>query len=152
MLKDRITEAMKEAMRERRAEELGTLRLMTAAIKDREIAARGEGKGEELSDAEVLAVLGKMIKQRQDSARAYEEAGRLELADKERAEIAVIERFLPRQLDEAEMRKAIEEAIAATEAESVRDMGRVMGHLKQRYAGQMDFAQAGSLVREALTG
>ncbi len=149
-LRQRLREALKEAMRSRQAARLSTLRLIDAAIKDRDIAARGEGKSEGISDAEILAVLGKMVKQRQESARAYEEGGRLELAEKERDEIGVIEEFLPRQLTEEEMAAAIDEIIRAEKAESIRDMGRVMGALKARYAGQMDFARAGKIVKERL--
>lgn len=149
-LRQRLRAALKEAMRSRDASRLSTLRLIDAAIKDRDIAARSEGNTEGISDVEILAVLGKMVKQRQESAKAYEEGGRVELADKERQEIDVIEEFLPRQLDEGEMEQAIEEAIREEKAESIRDMGRVMGALKARYAGQMDFAKASKLVKEKL--
>ncbi len=149
-LRQRLREALREAMRSRQTVRLSTLRLIDAAIKDRDIAARGEGNSEGIPDAEILAVLGKMIRQRQESARAYEEGGRLELAEKERDEIGVIEEFLPRQLTDEEMVKAIDEVIRAEKAETIRDMGRVMGALKARYAGRMDFARAGKLVKERL--
>lgn len=151
MLRTRLSSDLKEAMRAKEAARLATLRLILAAIKDRDIAARGEGAegAAGVSDAEILAVLARMIKQRQDSARLYEEGGRPELAERERAEIAVIEGYLPRQLSEEETRLAIEAAIAETGAASVRDMGRVMAHLKARHTGQMDFAKAGAAVKEA---
>ena len=132
-LRERINEALKTAMRERDATRLSTLRLINAAIKDCDIARRGEG-GDGAEDGvgreEILQILGKMVKQRHESARAYEEGGRLELADQERAEITVIEDFLPKQLDEAETTAAVDAAIAETGADSIRDMGKVMGALK----------------------
>lgn len=149
-LKARIAEELKAAMKEKAVDRLSALRLLNAAIKDREIALRGEGAESGVTEAEVLAILGKMVKQRQESARAYEEGGRLELAEKERAEIAVIEEFLPRQLSEEEIAAAIDDAIAETGATSIRDMGRVMGALKARYTGQMDFGAVGPLVKERL--
>ncbi|WP_322892843.1 MULTISPECIES: GatB/YqeY domain-containing protein [unclassified Yoonia] len=147
-LRDRITAALKDAMRAKEADRLSTLRLINAAIKDRDIALRGtaeESAG--LSDADVLAIMGRMVKQRQESARAYEEGGRLELAEKELSEIKVIEEFLPRQLSEAEAEAAVDAAIAAVGAENIRDMGKVMAELKANYTGQMDFAKAGPLVK-----
>ncbi|MEL6205292.1 MAG: GatB/YqeY domain-containing protein [Pseudomonadota bacterium] len=149
-MKARVTGALKDAMRARDAVRLSTLRLINAAIKDRDIAARGEGDTVGVGDAEVLQILGKMVKQRQESARAYEEGGRLELAEQERAEIAVIEEFLPRQLAKDEVDAAIGAAISETGAESIRDMGRVMGALKARYTGQMDFGAVGPLVKSRL--
>ena len=152
-LKDRVSAALKDAMRERDAVRLSTLRLINAAIKDRQIALRTDGGpngGADIADAEVLAILGKMVKQRQESARAYEEGGRLELAEQERAEIGVIEEFLPRPLDDAEVAAAIDAAIAETGAESIRDMGRVMGALKAKYTGQMDFGTVGPQVKARL--
>ena len=154
-MKHRIAEALKAAMKDRAADRLSTLRLINAAIKDREIALRGEvgeqGEGPpELSDADVLSILGKMVKQRQESARAYEEGGRVELAEKEREEIAVIEEYLPRQLDAAEIDAAIDAAIAESGASSIRDMGKVMALLKSRHAGQMDFGAAGARLKARL--
>jgi hypothetical protein len=141
---------LKEAMKAKLADRLSTLRLINAAIKDRDIANRGEGGEGEISEAEILAALGRMVKQRQESARAYEEGGRLELAEKETAEIKVIEEFLPRQLDAAEVTAAIAAAIAETGATSIRDMGRVMGVLKGKYTGQMDFGAAGPRIKDML--
>jgi uncharacterized protein YqeY len=149
-LRTRIGGALKEAMKAKDADRLSTLRLINAAIKDRDISLRGEGREDGVTDAEVLQILGKMVKQRQESARAYEEGGRLELAEKERGEIVVIEEFLPRQLSGQEVSAAVDKAIAATGAEGIRDMGKVMGELKARYTGQMDFGAVGPMVRERL--
>ncbi|MEY3004443.1 MAG: hypothetical protein RLZZ491_1619 [Pseudomonadota bacterium] len=149
-LRERISAGLKDAMREKDAIRLSTLRLINAAIKDQDIAARGDGRGDGVDDAAVLAILGKMVKQRQESARAYEEGGRLELAEKERAEIAIIEGFLPRQLSQAEVDAAIAAAIAEVGATGLRDMGRVMAALKTRHAGQMDFAAAGAQIKARL--
>lgn len=149
-LRENINAALKTAMKNKEATRLSTLRLISAAIKDRDIAMRGEGNEAGMSDADVLAILGRMVKQRQESARAYEEGGRLELAEKERAEITVIEDFLPRQLSEQEVADAIDKVIAELEASSIRDMGRVMGALKSSYTGQMDFGAVGPMVKERL--
>jgi uncharacterized protein YqeY len=149
-LRARINEAVKEAMRAKQAERLSVLRLASSAIKDRDIAARGEGQPSPVGEAEVIAVLSKMVKQRQESARAYAEGGRDDLAAKEGAEVAVIEEFLPRQLSEAETEAAVSEAVEETGATSVKDMGRVMAALKARYAGQMDFSKVGPLVKARL--
>lgn len=149
-MRDIINTKVKEAMREKDAARLSTLRLINAAIKDRDIAARSEGNFDGVADSEILQVLGKMIKQRKDSAKIYEEGGRLELAEKELSEISVIEQFLPKQLSEDEVRAAVQKAIEDTGAESIRDMGRVMGALKSAYTGQMDFGKAGGTVKALL--
>jgi uncharacterized protein YqeY len=149
-LRGRIGEALKLAMKAKEADRLSTLRLITAAIKDRDIALRGEGRDDGAGDPEVMQILGKMVKQRQESARAYEEGGRLELAGKELEEIGVIEEFLPRQLNEAETAAAVEAAIASAGATSIRDMGRVMAELKARFTGQMDFGTVGPMVKGKL--
>jgi uncharacterized protein YqeY len=150
-LRDRIQMALKDAMRAREGDRLSTLRLINAAIKDRDIAARGEGRGEDgVNDSEILAILGKMVKQRQESVKAYEEGGRLELAEKELNEIRVIEEFLPRQLDPAEVEAAIAAAIAEVGAAGIRDMGRVIAALKARYPGQIDFGAVGPMVKARL--
>ncbi|WP_084861309.1 GatB/YqeY domain-containing protein [Salibaculum halophilum] len=149
-LRKRLNTALKAAMRAKDSERLATLRLINAAIKDRDIALRGDGAEEGVSDAEVLAILGKMVKQRQESAHAYEEGGRLELAEKERAEIAVIEEFLPRQMDEGAITRAVDKAIAEVGAETLRDMGKVMSKLKTQYAGRMDFGKVGPMVKDRL--
>ena len=149
-MRERIATALKDAMKMKEQERLSTLRLINAAIKDREIALRGTGDGGSVGDAEVLAILGKMVKQRQESARAFEEGGRLELAEKELGEVRVIEEFLPRQLEAEEVSKAIDKAIAKVGASSIRDMGRVMGELKAKYTGQMDFGAVGPMVKDKL--
>jgi uncharacterized protein YqeY len=149
-LREQLQTALKEAMKAKAAERLSTLRLINAAIKDREIALRGEGEGAEVDDAAILAILGKMVKQRQESARIYEEGGRLDFAERELNEIRVIEEFLPRQLSQDEVRQAISEAIAEAGATSIRDMGKVMAALKARYTGQMDFGAAGPRIKELL--
>ena len=151
-MRSRINAALKDAMKAKDGQRLSTLRLINAAIKDRDIAARGVGEGESagVGDAEILAILGRMVKQRQESARAYEEGGRLELAEKELAEIKVIEDFLPRQLAQDEVEEAVARAIEETGASSIRDMGKVMGALKAQYTGQMDFGAVGPLVKDRL--
>jgi uncharacterized protein YqeY len=149
-MRKRLQAALKDAMRAKEAERLSTLRLINAAIKDREIAARGDGVEAGVSDGDILGILGKMVKQRQESARAYEEGGRLELAEKELNEITVIEEFLPRQLTADEVDAAIIEAVTEAGATSIRDMGRVMALLKGKYTGQMDFGTAGPRVKDRL--
>lgn len=149
-MRERLAVALKDAMKAKQADRLSTLRLINAAIKDREIAMRGEGEGATVGDAEILAILGKMVKQRQESARAYEEGGRLELAEKELGEVRVIEEFLPRQLTPEEVAAAVEAAVAHLGATSIRDMGRVMGELKAKYTGQMDFGTVGPMVKAKL--
>ena len=152
-LRDKISEALKTAMREKDAVRLSTLRLINAAIKDRDIAKRsegGDGGDAGVGGSEILQILGKMVKQRQESARAYEEGGRLELAEKERSEIKVIEEFLPKQLSEEEAEAADDAAIAEAGAQSIRDMGKVMAVLKGKYTGRMDFGKAGPMVKNRL--
>lgn len=150
-LRTRITDAMKQAMKDKAADRLSTLRLINAAIKDKDIAARADGGDDGVGDPEVLAILGKMAKQRMESVRAYEEGGRLDLADREREEIAIIEEFLPRQLSEEESAKAVDDAIAEVGATSIRDMGKVIGLLKGKYTGQMDFGAVGPKVKARLS-
>lgn len=148
-LRDEIGAALKEAMKARAGDRVSTLRLVNAALKDADIARRGEGAAE-MAEPDMIAVLSKMVKQRQESVRAYDEGGRADLAAKERAEIAVIEEFLPRQLSGAEVEAAVAAAIAATGAASVKDMGRVMAELKGKYTGQMDFGAVGPMVKARL--
>jgi uncharacterized protein YqeY len=151
MLRSRLSSDLKDAMKSKDTVRLSTLRLITAAIKDRDIDARGASGGENaegVSEAEILAILARMIKQRQDSAKAYDDGGRPELAARERAEITVIRGYLPRQMSEAETKAAIAAAITEIGASSIRDMGRVMAHLKARHTGQMDFAKAGAVVKD----
>ncbi|WP_298561863.1 GatB/YqeY domain-containing protein [uncultured Aliiroseovarius sp.] len=149
-MRSRVNDALKTAMKNKDAARLTTLRLINAAIKDQDIALRGKSEDTQVSDADVLAILGKMVKQRQESARAYEEGGRLELAEKELEEITVIEDFLPRQLSEAEAEAAVAAAIAEVGADSIRDMGKVMGALKAKFTGQMDFGKVGPMVKAKL--
>ncbi len=149
-LRAQLADALKAAMKAKQTDRLATLRLINAAIKDREIAARTDGRDVDLSDADLIAVLTRMVKQRRDSARAYEEAFRLDLAEKELAEIVVIESFLPRQMTEAEIDAAIDATIARLGARSVRDIGTVMAALKEQYAGKLDFGRAGALVKARL--
>ncbi|MEL6587716.1 MAG: GatB/YqeY domain-containing protein [Pseudomonadota bacterium] len=147
-LRDRLNAGLKEAMRDKDTRRLSTLRLINAAIKDHDIALRVENR--KVTEAEITAILSKMVKQRQESARAYEEAGRLELADQESEEIKIIEEYLPRKLSDEEVEHAVANAIESTGASSVRDMGKVMGALKGKYAGQMDFGAVGPMVKARL--
>ena len=150
-MRDRVNSALKQAMKDKQPERLSTLRLINAAIKDRDIDARSDGNDEGVPDSEILAILDKMAKQRQESARAYEEGGRLDLAERERAEIVIIEEFLPRQLSQAEVAKAIDAAVAEIGAQSIREMGKVMAVLKAKYTGQMDFGAVGPAVKDRLS-
>jgi uncharacterized protein YqeY len=138
-------------MKDKAVDRLSTLRLVNAAIKDKDIDARAQGSEEGVGNDDVLAILGKMAKQRMESARAYEEGGRLDLAEREQAEIVVIEEFLPRQLSEEEAAAAIDAALAETGAASIRDMGKVMGLLKAKYTGQMDFGRVGPILKDRLS-
>lgn len=149
-LRSKINDSLKDAMKSRAKERLSTLRLVNAAIKDMDIALRGESKDEGASEADVLQILSKMVKQRQESAKTYEEGGRLDLAESELKEITIIEEFLPQKLNDAEISAAIEAVMSEVGASSIRDMGKVMGGLKAKYTGQMDFGQVGGLVKERL--
>jgi uncharacterized protein len=149
MLRERFTAEMKEAMKAGEKAKLGAIRLIQAALKDKDIEARGNGK-EPLSDEEILALLQKMVKQRQESIAMYEQGGRQELAEQEKNEVAVISSYLPQQMDEAETKAAIEAAIAETGAASMKDMGKVVTALRAKYAGRMDFAKASGLVKDML--
>ena len=148
-MRETITAALKAATKAQDKRRISTLRLVSAAIKDRDIAARTAGKGE-ATDAELLDLLAKMIKQREESQKIYADAGRAELAQQEAEEIAIIREFLPKQLSGAEMEQAIAVAISKTGAASVKDMGKVMAELKSGYAGQMDFARASAAVKAKL--
>ena len=149
-MRAQITQAMKDAMRARDAERLSTIRLIQAALKDRDIANRGQGKGE-AGDDEIVQVLAKMVKSREDAAKLYDEGHRPELAAKERAEIEVIRGFMPKQMGEDEVRAAVTAAIGATGATSIKDMGKVMADLKARHAGSMDFSKASGQIKAALS-
>jgi uncharacterized protein len=148
-MRERFTTEMKQAMKAGDKRKLGTVRLIQAALKDKDIEARGTGKGP-TSDDEILALLQKMIKQRQESITMYEQGGRAELAQQEREEADIIASFLPKQMDDAEVRTAIEAAIAETGAASMKDMGKVVAALRAKYAGRMDFGKASGLVKELL--
>ena len=151
MLRDDINSALKEAMKAGDARRVSTLRLVNAALKNADIAARGEGKPP-LTDADLLGVFQKMIKQRQESVELYDKGGRAELAAGEREEIAIISAYLPKQMSDDDVKAAISSAIAETGAAGMKDMGKVIAVLKTKYAGQMDFAKASGLVKAALTG
>lgn len=151
-MRDRIAQAMKQALKDKDQLALATIRLISAALKDRDIAARGQDRHEGISDDEILSMLQTMIKQRQESARMYEDGGRPDLMETERAEIAIIQQFLPEPLSEAEIEAAIKAAVVSTQAASVKDMGKVMAHLKAEHAGQMDFSAVSQLVKSRLMG
>jgi uncharacterized protein YqeY len=151
MLREKFNEALKDAMRAKDARKVGTLRLINSALKDKDIEARGLGKAP-LNDEEVLALLQKMIKQRNDSIEAYEKAGRADLVAQEQEEKAIIEAYLPQQMDLEEVKAAVKAVIASTGAASVKDMGKVMGELKTKFAGKMDFSKANGVVKELLSG
>lgn len=149
-LRDSIMSQLKDAMKAGDKPRVSALRLMQAAIKDRDIASRTDGRNDGVSDAELMDLFTKMVKQRKESADLYEKGGRPELAAQERGEIAVIESFMPKQLSEAETRAAIEAVMKEIGASSVKDMGKVMAELKKRYAGQMDFGQVGAIAKSLL--
>jgi len=149
MLRDDINNALKDAMKARDERRVSTLRLVNSALKNADIEARGQNKGP-LGDDELLALLAKMIKQRQESIELYEKGGRAELAQQERDEITIIAAYLPKQMSDAEVQAAITQAIAESGASSMKDMGKVIATLKGRYAGRMDFGKVSPLVKESL--
>lgn len=151
-LRAQLNDAMKEAMKAKDAKRLATVRLILAALKDRDIAARTETSKDLVGDDDILTLLAKMIKQREESAAVYRQGGRPELAENEEGEIAVIRTFMPKQMDEAEMKAALQAVIAETGAASIKDMGKVMAVLKERFAGQMDFGKASAATKDALSG
>jgi hypothetical protein len=151
-MRDRINEAVKDAMKSGEKRRLATLRLITAALKDRDLGiGAGAVAGAKIADEDVVQLLQKMVKQRRDSITQYSAGGRQDLVDQELAEIKVIEEFLPAQMDEAAVRAAVESAVKDTGAAGLKDMGKVMGALKAKYAGKMDFAKANGVVKELLT-
>jgi uncharacterized protein YqeY len=152
MLRAQLTDAVKAAMLARESETVSTLRMIQAGIKDKDIAARPSGNANGISDAEILALLQAMVKQRRESILLYRQGNRADLVAKEEGEIAVIERFLPAQMDASATESAIMAAIAATGATAIKDMGKVIGVLKAKYSGQMDFAAVGPLVKSKLSG
>lgn len=152
MLRTQISDAMKDALRAKDERTLGTTRLILSRMKDLDIAARGKGKTDGIADEEILGMLQGMIKQRRESIALYEKGNRVDLVKAESEEIAVIERFMPKQMDAVAMGAAIDAAIAATGATGIKDMGKVMAELKKAYAGQMDFSSAGAAVKRCLAG
>jgi len=149
-IRERINMQLKQAMKAQEKRRVSTLRLINAAIKDRDIAVRSDGNQDGVSDQDVLAILAKMIKQREESVKTYEEAGRLELAEQEQAEQEIIAEFLPKQLTPEEVQAVSEEVVKELGASGLKDMGRTMAALKERYAGQMDFAKASAVVKDLL--
>lgn len=150
MLREQITAALKDAMKNQQRRATGTLRLIIAALKDRDIAARGKGNTNGIEEQEILQMLQTMIKQRRESIEHYENGGRLELAEQEGEEIAIIEGFLPEQLGGDALAAAVSEVIEELDASTIKDMGRTMTELRQRYAGQMDFGKASAIVKATL--
>jgi uncharacterized protein YqeY len=150
-LRDQFNEHLKEAMKARAPKRLSTLRMILAAVKDRDIAARSEESREGISDGDILALLAKMIKQREESAATYDSGNRPELAAGEREEIEIIREFMPRQMSHEETGKAVQDVINELGGGSLKDMGKIMGALKTRYSGQMDFAVAGAAVKKLLS-
>lgn len=148
-MRERLSDSLKTAMKALEKRRVATLRLIHAAIKDRDIAAGGAGK-DRISDAEIVEVLAKMIKQRRESIATYEQAGRTDLADQEKEEIVIIEEFMPRQLGPEETRAAVTAVVTELGAHGLKDMGKVMTALKQRHAGEIDFGKAGAIVKEIL--
>jgi len=151
-LRAQLNDAMKEAMKTKDAKRLATVRLVLAALKDKDIAARSETSRDLLGDDEILGLMAKMIKQREESAAVYRQGGRPELAENEEVEIAIIRGFMPAQMDDAAMKDAVGNTIAEVGASSIKDMGKVMAVLKERYAGQMDFSKASAATKDALSG
>jgi uncharacterized protein YqeY len=150
MLRSQLNDALKVALKQKDSAGTSTLRLILAALKDRDIAARGRGQTEGIEEPEILEMLQKMIKQRDDSSEAYDKGGRPDLVEKEKAEIEVIRRFMPQPLSEAETQQVIDGVIAELDATSIKDMGRVMGALKERCPGRMDFGLASRTVKQKL--
>ncbi|MDO1582381.1 GatB/YqeY domain-containing protein [Rhizobium oryzicola] len=149
MIREQLTAAMKEAMKAKDARRLSTVRLVQSAIKERDIAQRGAGK-DEASDDDILQIMQKMIKQREESAKIYEEGGRAELAQQEREEIEVIRSFMPEQLSDEKIEEICRAVIAEVGAQGMKDMGKCIAVLRERYAGQMDFAKASAIVKDLL--
>ena len=152
MLRDEISNALKSSMKEKDPVAVSTLRLIQAAIKDRDIAARSKGIDDGISDDQILQVLQTMVRQRHESIEMYKRGNRDELAEREAQEIKVIQGFMPRQLNETETEAAIDEVVAVTGAKSIKDMGKAMGALRERYAGQIDFGKAGAALKARLAG
>lgn len=152
MLRERLSEALKEALKAKQARRVSTLRLILAALKDRDIAARTDGRNGTISDDDIMALLQTMVRQRRDSIQMYEQGNRQDLADQEKEEITIIESFLPQQLSDAEIQSAIRETLGEVGATAIKDMGKAMAALRAKYAGRMDFSKAGALVKQQLSG
>ena len=152
MLRERLNEALKKAMLAKQQRATATLRLILAALKDRDIAARGKGQTDGIGDEDILSMLQTMIKQRRESIEMYRKGGREELAQQEAEEIEIIEGFLPEQMDDAAIEAAIRQAIESVGASGLKEMGKVMATLREEYAGQMDFAKAGQVAKALLSG
>lgn len=150
MLREEIKKELVAAMKDKNESKTATLRLINAAIKDKDIEARPKGNLNGIDDSAILSLLQSMIKQRKESIEMYKQGNRLDLAEKEQAEIDIISAFLPKQLSESEMKEKIQSIIASTGASSIKDMGKVMGALKAQYAGQMDFSVASGLIKQLL--
>jgi len=150
MLRQRLSDDLKEALKAKDARSVSTLRLVLAALKDRDIAARVKGNNTGVPDSEIIDMLQKLVAQRRDSIEMYEKGGRADLVQQETEEIAVIQRYMPKGLTEAEMDEAVAAAVVAVGASTIKDMGKVMGRLKEQFAGRMDFAKAGALVKQKL--
>lgn len=151
MLRQQFTDSLKNAMKDKDQLAVSTVRLIIAKLKEQDIEARGKGKIDGIGEPEIQQMLQSMIKQRRESIALYEQGGRADLAEKERGEIAIIERFLPKQLSDAELEAAVKEAIATVGAQGMKDMGRTMAALRERYAGQMDSAKASQVVKRLLS-
>ncbi|WP_417319760.1 GatB/YqeY domain-containing protein [Emcibacter sp.] len=151
MLREKLNDAMKQAMKDKDKRRLATVRLILAAIKDRDISKRTEAGNQSVGDDDIIEILSKMVKQRKESVKAYEEGGRLELAEQEKEEMEIISEFLPRQMSEDEIQAAVREAIGETEASGLKDIGKIMAFLKEKYAGQMDFARASASAKDILS-
>jgi uncharacterized protein YqeY len=150
MLRERLNTELKTAMKDKDVRKRATIRLILAALKDRDIAARAKGVTDGIDETEIMAMLQTMVKQREESIEHYEHGGRLELAEQEREEIEIIRGFMPEQLDDAAVEQAVRDTIAELDAKTIKDMGRTMAALRERYAGQMDFAKASAIVKVQL--
>lgn len=149
-LRDRISDSTKDAMRAKDTIRVSTLRLVSAAVKDRDIAARAEDRCEGITDAEILSILSKMVKQREESAKTYDDNGRPELAERERTEITIVREFMPQPLSDADLKEAVAKIVESSGATCLKDMGKIMGQLKTDYAGRIDMGKAGAVVKSHL--
>lgn len=150
MLRTKIKDSLKEAMKSKDKRKLSTLRLIIATLQDRDLAARDKGADEGITDEEILQMLTTMVRQRRESIAAYEKGGRIDLAASEQEEIDIISDYLPKQFDDGETKKAVEQVITEIDAQGLKDMGRTMAELKSKFAGRMDFSKASAMVKQAL--